>query len=422
MEIPRQLGVRRSLLLVVRHRRLPFRDAERARSRRQGRTRPTPRGGGEAGDERDRAAVADRVGGDARRSGRRRRSPCRARSDRRRRRRARDRGDGVGDRGDQRRIDERGADAEQRPRPAAARPTAPSRGGEQRRAPPPGRASRRRSAACARRGPTSGRSQIWPTPQTAGIEAGDQADLRRAGAVGGEEERDQPPGERVVEVVDQAGLRAGAKRRHAVGGVARTPARNAGARPHRVGVVARLLERDVGGGVADEEQPRAAAPTTATAAAGDDEHVAGGELGRQPAAQRRGDAPLRRSRRPRSAPARSPRRFGPTRSIFITTVIDQARPWLTPSRTLAATIQPQLGATAISSGTGSAAAQPAISSRRRPTRSAQRAGAEVGERLGQPEGDDEREHRGARAEAEVVARRSAAGSSARGRPSRRRRR
>ena len=54
----------------------------------------------------------------------------------------------------------------------------------------------------------------------------------------------------------------------------------------------------------------------------------------------------------------------------MTTVIDQARPWLTPSRTLAATIQPQLGATAISSGTGSAIAQPAISSRRRPSRCA----------------------------------------------------
>ena len=70
---------------------------------------------------------------------------------------------------------------------------------------------------------------------------------------------------------------------------------------------------------------------------------------------------------------------------------------------MAATIQPQLGATAISSGTGSASAQPAISSRRRPTRCGQRAGAEVGERLGEPEGDDERQHRGARGEAEVVA-------------------
>ena len=74
-----------------------------------------------------------------------------------------------------------------------------------------------------------------------------------------------------------------------------------------------------------------------------------------------------------------------------------------PSRTLAATIQPQLGATAISSGTGSASAQPAISSRRRPRRCGERAGAEVGQRLREPEGDDERQHRGAGGEAEVVA-------------------
>ena len=52
----------------------------------------------------------------------------------------------------------------------------------------------------------------------------------------------------------------------------------------------------------------------------------------------------------------------------MTTVMDQARPWLIPSRTLAATIHAQLGAMPISSGTGSATAQPAISSRRRPTR------------------------------------------------------
>jgi hypothetical protein len=54
----------------------------------------------------------------------------------------------------------------------------------------------------------------------------------------------------------------------------------------------------------------------------------------------------------------------------MTTVIDQASPWLTPSSALAATIQPQLGATAIISGTGSASAQPAISSRRRLARAA----------------------------------------------------
>ena len=52
----------------------------------------------------------------------------------------------------------------------------------------------------------------------------------------------------------------------------------------------------------------------------------------------------------------------------MTTVMDHASPWLMPSSTLAATIHAQLGATPISSGTGSAAAQPAISSRRRPAR------------------------------------------------------
>ena len=41
-----------------------------------------------------------------------------------------------------------------------------------------------------------------------------------------------------------------------------------------------------------------------------------------------------------------------------------------PSRMFAATIQPQLGATAIRTGTGRASAQPAIRSRRRPARSA----------------------------------------------------
>ena len=37
-------------------------------------------------------------------------------------------------------------------------------------------------------------------------------------------------------------------------------------------------------------------------------------------------------------------RFGPTRSTFMITVIDQASPWLIPSNALAAIIQPQLGA------------------------------------------------------------------------------
>ncbi len=52
------------------------------------------------------------------------------------------------------------------------------------------------------------------------------------------------------------------------------------------------------------------------------------------------------------------------------TVVDQHKPWLTPSRTLANTIQPQLGAQMMSSGTGSPASQPATSSGLRPIRSA----------------------------------------------------
>ena len=54
----------------------------------------------------------------------------------------------------------------------------------------------------------------------------------------------------------------------------------------------------------------------------------------------------------------------------MTTVIDQARPWLMPSSTLAATIQPQLGARAIMGATGKATSQPMTSRRFRPTRSA----------------------------------------------------
>src|SRR2546426_7266613 len=54
------------------------------------------------------------------------------------------------------------------------------------------------------------------------------------------------------------------------------------------------------------------------------------------------------------------------------TVVDQHNPWLTPSSTLANTIQPQLGAQMMSSGTGSPASQPATSSGLRPIRSASR--------------------------------------------------
>jgi hypothetical protein len=48
------------------------------------------------------------------------------------------------------------------------------------------------------------------------------------------------------------------------------------------------------------------------------------------------------------------------------TVVDQHKPWLMPSRTLAATTQPQLGAQMISSGTGTPTSQPATSTGLRP--------------------------------------------------------
>ena len=56
----------------------------------------------------------------------------------------------------------------------------------------------------------------------------------------------------------------------------------------------------------------------------------------------------------------------------VTTVVDQVRPWLTPSRTFAATTQPQLGAQINNSGTGIATSQPATNTGLRPNRSDQR--------------------------------------------------
>src|SRR2546423_11123519 len=61
-----------------------------------------------------------------------------------------------------------------------------------------------------------------------------------------------------------------------------------------------------------------------------------------------------------------PRRAGPTRSIFMITVVDQVRPWFTPSSTLAATTQPQPGAQINSGGIGRAASPPAARTRLRP--------------------------------------------------------
>jgi len=58
-------------------------------------------------------------------------------------------------------------------------------------------------------------------------------------------------------------------------------------------------------------------------------------------------------------PSATPRRPGPIRSIFMLTVIDQVRPWFTPSRTLAAMTQAQLGPQASMNGTGRPTSQPA---------------------------------------------------------------
>jgi hypothetical protein len=52
------------------------------------------------------------------------------------------------------------------------------------------------------------------------------------------------------------------------------------------------------------------------------------------------------------------------------TVVDQHRPWLMPSRTLAAMIQLQVGAQMISRGTGSPRSQPTTRTGLRPKRSA----------------------------------------------------
>ena len=68
-------------------------------------------------------------------------------------------------------------------------------------------------------------------------------------------------------------------------------------------------------------------------------------------------------------PIARPRRAGPTRSIFITTVVDQVSPWLTPSSTFANTTQPHDGAQMSMNGTGSATSHPATSTGLRPYRS-----------------------------------------------------
>src|SRR2546421_11727394 len=76
-------------------------------------------------------------------------------------------------------------------------------------------------------------------------------------------------------------------------------------------------------------------------------------------------------------PIARPRRAGPARSIFMITVVDQVRPWFTPSSTLAATTQPQPGAQISSGGIGRPASQPATSTGLGPNRSDQVAGEKI---------------------------------------------
>src|SRR5579885_1262702 len=65
-----------------------------------------------------------------------------------------------------------------------------------------------------------------------------------------------------------------------------------------------------------------------------------------------------------------PRRAGPAKSIFISTVIDHAKPWLMPRRTFAITIQDHVGAQMMRNGTGIPHSQPNTSTGLRPHRSA----------------------------------------------------
>src|SRR6266536_1333073 len=91
-----------------------------------------------------------------------------------------------------------------------------------------------------------------PHPPHRWIEPRDQADLGGTRAVCGEEQRYESPRERVIEVVDQPRLRAGAKRRLAVGGV-RKDVTHPRRRGVLGGVMKRLFERDMVAGVANEE-------------------------------------------------------------------------------------------------------------------------------------------------------------------------
>src|SRR5581483_2392035 len=73
------------------------------------------------------------------------------------------------------------------------------------------------------------------------------------------------------------------------------------------------------------------------------------------------------------SPSANPRRFGPTKSTFIITVIDQHNAWLTPSNRFATSNQNQRLAKIMMNGTGRPTSQPTTNTFLRPTVSETRA-------------------------------------------------
>jgi hypothetical protein len=359
---------------------------------------PQARGRRQARDDRDRAAVPEGVrdgAGDQRAQRVARVAPEAIDPDDGR---ARDRRDRVGHRGDQRRVDQRGAQSEQ----------CGGGGGDGDRAAAE-RQQRERTGLHEHAGDDQGLASggVRPVPggdlgdaPHAGIDRGDQSDLRGAGAVRGEEQRHEPPGEAVVEVVDQAGLRAGAQRGDAVGGAGERLAQ-----PRWVAVGRRvmggLLQRDVRRGVTHEdhrEQQRGHRDHGAR----HDEHVARGELGGQDAAEAGGqrDAAVARGLVEAERQPAAPRAnqvdlhhhgHGP-RQALVDAQQDVGRDDPAPARRHGD--QQRDGQRHGPAGDQQAPPSGALRERSR---------AEVRERLGETEGDDERQHRGAGAQVELLA-------------------
>ena len=86
------------------------------------------------------------------------------------------------------------------------------------------------------------------------------------------------------------------------------------------------------------------------------------------------------------------------------TVVDQVSPWLTPSNTFATTTHDQSGAAMIRSGTGKRDDPARDEHRLAAVAICQGARREVGERLGQPERNEERQRRRRRGQPELALR------------------